>query len=196
MATSLSPGLSAPAGGLRITRRRVAVARALGALAWAAALLLAVGGKVPTTASDIPTGAALLLATYPLIDVIASLAGSTLADPRLLRVNAAVSALAAVAIGIAAFGSDAGSTLAAFGAWAAVSGAIQLSIAIHRRRAAGSQLPMIISGGLSTIAGVSFLAASGDDKAHLAGLAGYMALGAVLFLVGAWREATSRNAAR
>jgi uncharacterized membrane protein HdeD (DUF308 family) len=196
MATSLSPGLTAPAGGLPITRQRIAVSRALGALVWAAALLIAVGGKVPTTASDIPTGAALLLATYPLIDVIASLAGSKLADPRVLRVNAAISALAAIAIGVAAFGSDAGSTLAAFGAWAAISGAIQLSIAIHRRRTQGRQLPMIISGGLSTIAGVSFLVSSGSEKAQLAGLAGYMALGAVLFLIGAWREATSRKAAR
>jgi uncharacterized membrane protein HdeD (DUF308 family) len=196
MAVPLQLNLAAPRTPSWAAPRRIAVVRALFALLWAAALVLAVGDKVPTTASDVPTGAALLLASYPLIDAIASLAGSAFADSRVLRVNAAISSLAAVAIGIAAFGSDAGSTLAAFGAWAAASGAIQLAIAIHRRRAEGRQLSMIVSGGLSTIAGISFLAASGNDKAHLATLAGYMALGALLFLLWARRGEADRAPAR
>lgn len=187
MAVPLSPRLAGLETRLPAVPQRITVARALLALVWAAALALAIGDKVPTTGSDVPTGAALLLASYPLIDVIASLASSAFADRRVLRVNAAVSTVAAVAIGATAFGSDAGSTLVAFGAWAAVSGAFLLGIAIHRRRAEGRQLPMIVSGALSTTAGVSFLAASGNDEAHLATLAGYMALGAVLFLVWAAR---------
>jgi uncharacterized membrane protein HdeD (DUF308 family) len=196
MSVPLQLNLAASGTPASVAPQRIAVVRSLFALVWAALLVLAVGDKVPTTAADVPTGAALLLASYPLIDAIASLAGAAFADARVLRANAAISTLAAVAIGIAAFGSDAGSTLAAFGAWAAVSGAIQLAIAIHRRRAEGRQLPMIVSGGLSTIAGITFLAASGNDKAHLAALAGYMALGALLFLLWASRGQANPATAR
>jgi hypothetical protein len=168
--------------------RRITVVRASLALVWAAAVAIAVGDKVPTIHTALPGAAAFLLATYPLIDVIASLLGSAFADSRALRTNAAVGALAVAGIAIAAFGSDAGATLVAFGTWAAVSGAIQLAMAIHRRRARGRQLPMIVSGGLSTVAGLSFIAASGNDEAHLVTLAGYMALGALLFLIWARRS--------
>ncbi len=196
MAIPAQLDLAAPGTPLRAAPRRIAVVRALFALVWAALLVLAVGDKVPTTDTDVPTGAALLLASYPLIDVIASLLGSTFGDARVLRINAAIGALAVVAIGATAFGSDAGFTVAAFGAWAAVSGGIQLGVAIHRRRAHGRQLPMIGSGGLSTIAGISFIAASGGEKAHLADLAGYMALGALLFLLWARREKATPEVAR
>jgi uncharacterized membrane protein HdeD (DUF308 family) len=196
MAIPLSLSPTATGARLRTAPQRIAVARALLAFVWAAALVLAVGDKVPTTDSDVPTGAALLLASYPLIDVIASLVGSAFADRDLLRANAAVSAAAVVAIGATAFGSDAGSTLLAFGGWAVVSGAIQLAVAVRRRRAQGRQLPMIISGGLSTIAGISFLAASGNEDAHLATLAGYMALGGLLFLLWATRDESTPAAAR
>ena len=93
-----------------------------------------------------------LLASYPLIDVVASIAGARYegASGNVLRVNAAVSTAAVVAIAVTGFGSDAGATLASFGAWAAISGAIQLGGAIHARRSRGGQLPMIVSGGLST----------------------------------------------
>jgi uncharacterized membrane protein HdeD (DUF308 family) len=179
---------AAPGTFSRVRPQRIAVVRALLALVWAAAVVLAVGDDVPTTDTDLPTTAALLVASYPLIDVVASLLGSAFADARVLRINAAVSALGVVGIAIAAFGSDSGATLFAFGAWAAVSGVIQLGIAIRRRRAEGHQLPMIVSGGVSTIAGLSFIAASGDDKAHLATLAGYMAVGALLYLLWARRS--------
>jgi hypothetical protein len=170
---------------LQATPQRIAVVRAVFALVWAAGLAIAVGGKMPSTGADVPTGAALLLATYPLIDAIASAIGSAFADARVLRINAAISAAAAVALAVTGFGSDAGSTLAAFGAWATVSGLIQLGVAIHRRRSGSRQLPMIASGAISTFAGLSFIAASGKDTAHFANLAGYMAFGAVLFLVSA-----------
>jgi uncharacterized membrane protein HdeD (DUF308 family) len=178
--------------------QRIAIVRALLALVWAAALVIAVGDHVPSTNSDVPIAAAALLASYPAIDVVASLAATLGMDAsgRLLRINAAISALAVAAIGATAFGADAGATLAAFGAWAAVSGAIQLGVAIHRRRAGGRQLPMIVSGGLSTIAGISFLAASGMDDAHLATVGGYMGLGGLLYLLWAHRSRTAPRAAR
>ena len=176
--------------------QRIAVVRAALGLVWAAALLIVVGDEVPSTSSDVPIAVAALLTTYPAIDVVASIAAAlgTDASGRVLRINAALSALAVAAIGAAAFGSDAGVTLVAFGAWAAVSGAIQFGVAV-RRRAEGRQLPMIVSGGLSTIAGISFLAASGMDDAHLATVGGYMALGALLYLLWAHRNRIAPQAA-
>jgi uncharacterized membrane protein HdeD (DUF308 family) len=178
--------------------QRIAVGRAVLALIWAAALVIVVGGDhVPTTGSDLPIAAAALLASYPAIDVVASIASArgSEASARVLRVNAAISTLAVAAVGATAFGSDAGATLAAFGAWAAVSGAIQLGVAIHRRRAEGRQLPMIVSGGLSTIAGIRFLTASGMHDAHVSQVGVYMALGALLFLLFAYRSHTAARAA-
>ena len=166
---------------------RVALVRALFALVWAAALVVAVGDDVTSTSSDVPTAAAALLASYPVIDVLASIVGArgTGSAGRALRINAAISTLAVAAIAATASASDVGAVLVAFGAWAAVSGAIQLALALRRHRAQGRQLPLIVSGGLSTIAGIAFIAGSGMDHAHLAMVAGYMALGALLFLLSA-----------
>ena len=176
---------------------RVALVRAVLALVWAAALVLAIGDDVPRTDSDVPVAAAALLASYPVIDVVASLVGAAAAGSagRVLRINAAISAVAVAAIAATAFGSDAGATLAAFGGWAAVSGAIQLGVAVHRR-AQGRELPLIVSGGLSTIAGLSFVFAAGMDEAQLANLAGYMGLGALLFLVFAFRTRATPGSPR
>ena len=199
MSASLAANRAAPdAPPSRNVPQRIAIVRALLALVWAAALVIAVGDDVPSTSSDVPIAAAALLASYPAIDVVASIAATlgTDASRRLLRINAALGALAVAAIGATAFGADAGATLAAFGAWAAVSGAIQLGAAVHRRRAGGRQLPMIVSGGLSTIAGVSFLAASRMDDAHLVTVGGYMALGALLYLLWAHRSRTAPRAAQ
>ena len=106
-------------------------------------------------------------------------------------INAAISTLAVAAIAATAFGVDAGAALAVFGAWAAVSGAIQLALALRRHRAQGHQFPLIVSGGLSTIVGIAFIAASGKDHVHLTMVAGYMALGALLFLLSAVRTPTA-----
>ena len=177
--------------------QRITNVRAVLALVWAAALVIAVGDRVPSTNSVVPIAAAALLALYPAIDVIASIAAAvgTAASGRALRINAAISALAVAAIAATAFGADAGSTLVAFGSWAVVSGAIQFGVAVHRR-ASGRQLPVIVSGGLSTIAGISFIASSGMHDANLAIVGGYMALGAVLFLLWALRSRTAPREAR
>ena len=50
---------------------------------------------------------------------------------------------------------------------------------------------MIVSGGLSTIAGVGFIASAGNDDPHLAILGGYMAMGALLYLLWAFRSRTA-----
>jgi uncharacterized membrane protein HdeD (DUF308 family) len=178
--------------------RRIAVTRALIALVWAAGLVTAIGDRVPRNDSDVPVVAALLLTTYPLIDVIASLIavlrgrGQSISA---LRINAFVGALAVVAIAVTAFASDAGATLIAFGAWAAISGALLLGTAVKDRRTQGGQVFMVVSGALSTLAGIAFVASSRMDHPHLAMIGGYMALGAVLYLLSAWRRSSSAHAA-
>jgi hypothetical protein len=172
--------------------QRIAVARATLAFVWAAGVVVAIGDRVPTTDAEIPVVAAVLLAAYPLIDVVASLASAS-RQPRAtaLRVNATISTLAAVGVGATVLGSDAGAALTAFGAWAVVSGAIQFVLALRGTR----QVPILISGGLSTVAGISFLSAAGMHHAHLAGLGGYMAFGGVLYLASARRgQATAPSA--
>lgn len=193
MSASLAANRASPS---RDVPRRIAIVRAWLALVWAAALVIAVGDQVPSTSSDVPIAAAALLASYPAIDVVASIAGArgTADSVRVLYVNAAIGVLAIAALGITAFGADAGAALAAFGSWAAVSGAIQLGVAVHRR-AEGRQLPMIVSGAISTVAGAFFVATSGMDDAQLAGIGGYMALGALLFLLFAYRRRTAQRAA-
>jgi uncharacterized membrane protein HdeD (DUF308 family) len=173
----------------RATTQRVPVLRAVVALLWAAAVVIAVGDAAKTTSSDVPVAAAALLALYPLIDVVASVVGANAAAPstaRVLRFGAAISALAVVAIAGAGFGSDAGAVLVAFGAWAAISGALQFAVALRTRRTHGGQIALLISGAVSTIAGLSFIAGSQGDAAKLGTLGGYMAAGAVLFLISAY----------
>jgi hypothetical protein len=187
MPASFAANRFAPLGSSSRGAPPITLVRALLALVWAAALVAVVGGDVTSTSSDVPTAAAALLASYPVIDVLASIvtARGMGASGRGLRINAALSSLAIVAIVVTASASDVGAVLVAFGAWAAVSGAIQLALAIRGHRAQGRQLPLIVSGGLSTIAGIAFIAGSGMDHVHLAMVAGYMALGALLFLLSA-----------
>jgi hypothetical protein len=169
--------------------RRIAFLRAAVALVWAAAIAIAAGDGE----TDLSAGLALLVTAYPVIDVVASLAeaaqGGEAANR--LRINAALSSIAVAGLAVAAFGSDVSAALAVFGSWAVVSGLIQLFNAFQRRRKGSRELPMIVSGGLSAIAGASIVASSGADDPSLTPLAGYATLGAVLFLVWALRSRTS-----
>jgi uncharacterized membrane protein HdeD (DUF308 family) len=55
------------------------------------------------------------------------------------------------------------------------------------RRRLGGQWAMIVSGGISTVAGISFVAQAGRDAASVRGLAGYALLGGIFFLASALR---------
>ncbi|MDO8188599.1 DUF308 domain-containing protein [Conexibacter sp. JD483] len=178
--------VSAPVQSFNPIALRIAPVRAAIALVWAAALVLAVGDRVPTTASELPVAVALLLTAYPLIDAAASLVEARSragGSARVLLLNAGLGAAAAVGLALATFTGDAGAALVVFGAWASLSGAVQLGVALRRRRDGGRQWPLIVSGGLSTVVGLSFVAAAGKHDAQLAMLAGYAAFGAVLYLV-------------
>jgi uncharacterized membrane protein HdeD (DUF308 family) len=77
-------------------------------------------------------------------------------------------------------------TLRVWGVWAVLAGAVQLAVAL-RRRGLGGQWPMILSGGISVLAGASFVAMASQDAPSLTNLAGYAAIGGVFFLVSAIR---------
>lgn len=170
------------------TPQHVAALRAIVALLWAAAIGIAAGG----VDAELSAGLALAVTAYPLIDVIVSLVEASRggAAASRLRAGAAVSGVAVIGLAIASFGAGVGAVLAVFGAWAVVSGLLQLAEAVLRRRAGSQEVPMLVSGALSALAGISFIAASGQDDPNLAVLAGYAAVGALLFLV--WAR-TSRG---
>jgi uncharacterized membrane protein HdeD (DUF308 family) len=141
-----------------------------------------------TTSDSLTTGVGVLLVLYPVIDL-----GGSLIDARgqqgsarqLLELNAAISAVAAVALGIAASG-DKGDVFAVFGVWALLTGGLQLAVAIRRRRLLGKQWPLLLAGGGSTIFGIAFLAMAGSDDPNLRMIAFYAAGGGVEFVIQSW----------
>ncbi|MFF4346252.1 DUF308 domain-containing protein [Streptomyces sp. NPDC001530] len=153
-------------------------------LIWVALVVTTSASLVST---DKPTViAAVLLVIYPLWDVIATLlerrmAGTGSTD-RFGTTNMALGLATTAGMIIAVF-STIGTALLVFGIWALLSGAIQLVVAIQRRRTVGAQWPMVISGGLSVLAGASFAAMSASATSSLSTVAGYSAFGALWFLV-------------
>ncbi|MEU5029291.1 DUF308 domain-containing protein [Streptomyces milbemycinicus] len=153
-------------------------------LIWVALVATTSASLVST---DRPTViAAVLLVIYPLWDVIATLlerrmAGTGSTD-RVGTTNVALGLATAAGMIIAVF-STIGTALLVFGIWALLAGAIQLAVAIRRRRTVGAQWPMVISGGLSVLAGASFAAMSASATSSLSTVAGYSAFGAFWFLV-------------
>jgi len=158
-------------------------------LVWVA-LVTATSASLVST--DKPTVAsAVLLVVYPLWDAVATLverrmatAAATGSTDRVGTLNMALGLAATAGMIIAVF-STIGTALLVFGVWALLSGAIQLTVAIRRRRTVGAQWPMVISGGLSVLAGASFAAMSSSATSTLSTLAGYSAFGAFWFLVSA-----------
>jgi uncharacterized membrane protein HdeD (DUF308 family) len=134
------------------TLLRIYLVRGIVAIAWAAGFAAVSDSLTAVTV--------VLLISYPLIDVVASLLDAR-EDPgtpaRTLQIfNTTLSALAAIALGVAAL-RGVGAVLFAFGVWAIVSGIAQFTVAIRRRTALGRQWPMLIAGALSVIAGATYL---------------------------------------
>ncbi|WP_328478467.1 hypothetical protein OHA21_19805 [Actinoplanes sp. NBC_00393] len=142
-----------------------------------------------TTADHLGPLAVTLLVLYPLFDVAAAVidarASRATGSPTLLYANIAVSSLAAAGLAVAAT-SGIPAVLRVWGAWAVVAGLIQLAVGVTRR-AMGGQWPMIISGGISTLAGASFIAGAAADDPTLTNAIGYAIPGAIFFLISAIR---------
>lgn len=162
--------------------RRLYLIRFAFAVVWAGLLFLAVGTTGPLLT--------ILLISYPLFDAAAVLwqirARSDARQSNVTAwVNVVVSVLVAIALGAASTVSIA-AALTVWGVWAIGSGIPQLSTAI-RNRPAGGQLPQMLSGGISVLAGGAFLGQGLQGGDNIAGVGGYATLGAVFFLVSAVR---------
>lgn len=132
--------------------------------------------------------AAFLLVVYPLWDALANLADGTrsggLARNRTQLANVAVSLLVAAAVGIAL--PDMNKVLGVFGAWAILSGLLQLGTALRRWKLYGAQWAMVLSGAQSALAGAVFIfQAQTPTVPSVATVAGYAGFGAFYFLVSA-----------
>jgi uncharacterized membrane protein HdeD (DUF308 family) len=161
-------------------QQRLFLIRGLVAIAWAVVFAL--------TSDSLTTGVGVLLVLYPLIDAVASVIdarGQQGSARRPLELNAALSAVAAVAVGIAATG-DKGDVLVVFGVWALLTGVAQLVVAIRRRMILGRQWPLLLAGAGSTGFGVAFLIMSGAADPKLEMIAFYAAGGGVEFVIQAW----------
>ncbi|CAM4048043.1 hypothetical protein KIPE111705_38025 [Kibdelosporangium persicum] len=173
--------MSTPESAVAASLRRLYFVRFAFAVVWAALVVATASSFGPLTVA--------LLVLYPLFDVAAAIVdarsskatGSALG----LYVNIGVSLLAAVGIGIAASAGIPG-VLRVWGLWAIVSGVVQLVVGVSRRKL-GGQWAMILSGGISTLAGTSFILQAGQPGASLTNVAGYAVLGGIFFLVSALR---------
>ncbi|MGA4732188.1 hypothetical protein ACPB67_32685 [Micromonospora taraxaci] len=177
MTTIASPGISQTASALR----RLYFVRFAFAIVWALVTI--------ATAKEISPLTVVLFVLYPLFDVGAAIydlrSTRTTGSPTLLYVNIAVSLLTAVGVGVAS-SSGIPAVLRVWGVWAVVAGLVQLVVGVTRRRM-GGQWPMIISGGISTLAGGSFIAGAAAADPSLTNAAGYAIPGAIFFLIAAVR---------
>jgi uncharacterized membrane protein HdeD (DUF308 family) len=177
MTTVAAPGISTTAAALR----RLYFLRFAFAIVWAIVMII--------VAKDLNPVSVTLFVLYPLVDVAAAVvdvrASRSTGSPVLLYVNIAVSLLAAVGVAAAA-ASGIPAVLRVWGTWAIVAGAVQLVVALTRR-SMGGQWPMIISGGLSVIAGATFVVSASAEKPMLTNAVGYAVPGAIFFLLAAIR---------
>ncbi|MGW1468995.1 hypothetical protein ACWCPT_32195 [Streptomyces sp. NPDC002308] len=164
--------------------RRLYFVRFAFAIVWALVMF--------TMAEEISPAGAVLLVLYPLFDVASAVVDARASrltgvpgSPVLLYVNMAVSLAAAVGVGVAC-ASGIPAVLQVWGAWAIVSGLVQLIVAVPRRKL-GGQWPMILSGGISVLAGASFVASAGADDPALTSAIGYAVPGGIFFLISALR---------
>ncbi|MBN8949709.1 MULTISPECIES: DUF308 domain-containing protein [unclassified Rhizobium] len=154
--------------------------RALFSMAWIAAAILSSGKPLP---------AAFLLVIYPVWDALANLVdarvnGGLKVNPS-QALNVVVSIVTALAVIVAAYNSTY-AVLAVFGAWAILSGLLQLYTAVRRWRAYGAQWVMILSGAQSALAGGFMLSRSlGTVAPTILDIVPYVAFGAFYFLLSA-----------
>jgi uncharacterized membrane protein HdeD (DUF308 family) len=171
----------APARSLAAVLRTLYLARFGFAVVWAVLILV--------TGSDIGPVSATLLVLYPVFDVAAAVVD--LRSSRATRsatglyVNIALSVAAAIGM-VIAVNSDVAAVLRVWGAWAITAGVVQLVVALNRR-GMGGQLPMILSGGISVLAGGAFVSMASADDPQVSSIGGYALLGGIFFLISALR---------
>lgn len=179
----MSTATAAPSAASALALRDLYVVRFVVQVAWAATVVLAV--------DELTTPVIVLFTLYPAFDLACAVvdrrrSGATDRPGAVLLLNMALSAGAALAIAVTAHTGEP-AVLRVWGVWAITAGAVQLAVAVLRR-GLGGQWPMILSGGISVVAGAGFLGQAGQaDADSLAGIAGYATLGAIFFLASAIR---------
>jgi uncharacterized membrane protein HdeD (DUF308 family) len=133
--------------------------------------------------------AAVLLVVYPVWDAAANyfdaLRSGGMAKNRTQTINVAVSLATALAV-VVALQMSMNGVLAVFGAWAILTGLLQLGTAVRRWKSYGAQWAMILSGAQSALAGVFFIVQSWmPTPPSITNVAGYAAVGAFYFLISA-----------
>ena len=136
-----------------------------------------------------PTIAVILLVAYPAWDAAANYLDASrsggLVQNRTQAINVVVSVATTLAV-IAALQTNTSWVLAVFGAWAILSGLLQLGTAVRRWKSYGAQWIMILSGGQSALAGAFFILQSRmPTMPSISTVAGYAAFGAVYFAISA-----------
>ncbi|WP_370937159.1 hypothetical protein [Amycolatopsis sp. cg13] len=167
-----------PAADSAAPLRRLYFVRFAFAIVWAALLFL-------TSKSHVGPIGVVLVVGYPLFDVAAAIVDARSSRAAGLYVNIAISLLAGIGIAVAS-ASGVPAVLRVWGAWAVLAGLVQLIVAVGRR-GMGGQWPMILSGGISVLAGANFILSAGAPNPSLATVAGYAVLGGIFFLVSAVR---------
>jgi uncharacterized membrane protein HdeD (DUF308 family) len=166
--------------------RRLYVTRFAFAIVWA--VLLVVSTVALGSVGALGGVTIALLIAYPLFDLIAAIvdrrSSAATRPSTLLLVNMVLSLLAVVGL-LFAVTSGAGAVLLVWGLWAITAGIVQLGVGISRR-ALGGQWAMILSGGISVLAGGGFIAQS-QTGTSVTGIAGYAVLGGIFFLISALR---------
>lgn len=153
---------------------------------------------VVTLAKTNNTLGTILFIIYPAWDVVATFfdisANPPTANKTPQYVNAGISILTTIAV-IIALQSGIPGALLVFGAWATLTGLIQLILGLRRRKHFEGQWPMIISGAQSMLAGGFIIATAHTPNQGVVSLAGYSAFGAFYFALAAFRLGkTIRNA--
>jgi uncharacterized membrane protein HdeD (DUF308 family) len=165
--------------------RRLYFVRFVFAAAWA--------GTFAGIGSSLDAASITLLILYPAFDVAAAAFDARTSRNPVLYANMVISTVAAIGLAFAA-ADDIPAVLRVWGVWAIVAGLVQLFLAL-KRRGLGGQWAMILSGGISVIAGASFLGqASGATSMKLC--AGYAGLGGLFFLISAVRLLRTSNATK
>jgi uncharacterized membrane protein HdeD (DUF308 family) len=136
-----------------------------------------------------PTIGVALLVIYPAWDALANYIdarqnGGLGVNPT-QTLNLAVSVLTAIAVAVV-LPKGMPAVITAIGAWAILSGVLQLATALRRWKTSGGQWVMVLSGAQSALAGaIFFKQASSGMHLDVATVAPYAGVGAFYFLVSA-----------
>jgi len=138
----------------------------------------------------------ILFVIYPAWDVFATWLDIKASPAHVSKtpqyVNAVVGILTTLGVALA-LQKGVPEALMVFGAWAIITGNIQLVLGIRRRKQLGGQWPMILSGGQSMLAGTVFILMAHSPSMGINSLAGYAAFGAFYFLIAAIRLSKTKS---